>query len=641
MRYMILVVIAFLIVTSTASSSILSSSLSSIYGGTDVETIGGNTKVVNPGDDLQAKYDWLKSSGRDGTMGILSTVKRRTLLLSPGFYSDSAVMDTDYVDIAEIVKGSVSFDQGSGITRPLSLQARVFIGIDITDLYANNIGYRGKPRDPSEAFYFDAADVRVAAIGPDTQAKSQDTTIFRTGIAGTRCTNTFAGTSDMRLQLDISATPWDISKKNLRIRYYIDPATIFETDEQRMAITFFSTLYASHFSRTYLPMAAGWNVVEISGHGAESGTYDPTDVIFIEFGMIGIGVAPENGFFVWDSIEVFDTDASMKPAVCFWFDDGFKTEVELGVRYLQKYSFPSFMAVSTEFIGGSSGGEPIVGESLMREALESDCLVGPHSQTGMLHPNWNKCTDDEIHQWCIQKKYDLMSLGQNFNIGSQCLVMPGGQDDTDILHSISAVDTDNNTFGITSSFDISNSFVSGVSFTVTGSTGGLNDGTYTVAGSAWDGAALTVTVDEAIPSEAVADGTITLADQGISMRSPDDIKSILRKYFTFIRFTANFWQDAPHGYLGDRTAGVSPWFAPRQPQETWFGHGASIGNDTTQFAAYIDKLISRGGIAHIMTHDINTNPTPANFRIMVDKVAAEVAAGNLEVITFVDIMEGR
>jgi hypothetical protein len=63
-----------------------------------------NCKLVYPSDNLQAAYDWLKSSGRDATMGALSATNRRTLVLSPGAYQVTAtlVLDTDYVDIVAL-----------------------------------------------------------------------------------------------------------------------------------------------------------------------------------------------------------------------------------------------------------------------------------------------------------------------------------------------------------------------------------------------------------------------------------------------------------------------------------------------------------------------------------------------------------
>lgn len=64
----------------------------------------GSTLIVGPNDDLAIKYDWLKSSDRDDTMGALSATNRRTLILSPGTYTltDQWMLDTNYVDVVSL-----------------------------------------------------------------------------------------------------------------------------------------------------------------------------------------------------------------------------------------------------------------------------------------------------------------------------------------------------------------------------------------------------------------------------------------------------------------------------------------------------------------------------------------------------------
>jgi len=63
-----------------------------------------NCKYVMPGDDIQAAYDWLKSSDRDAAMGALTSINRRVLVLSSGLYTLSATLtlDTSFVDIIGI-----------------------------------------------------------------------------------------------------------------------------------------------------------------------------------------------------------------------------------------------------------------------------------------------------------------------------------------------------------------------------------------------------------------------------------------------------------------------------------------------------------------------------------------------------------
>ena len=63
-----------------------------------------NAVVVQPSDDLQTKYDWLKSADRDAAMGALSATNRRTLILAPGTHTITSAIDfdTDYVDVSSI-----------------------------------------------------------------------------------------------------------------------------------------------------------------------------------------------------------------------------------------------------------------------------------------------------------------------------------------------------------------------------------------------------------------------------------------------------------------------------------------------------------------------------------------------------------
>ncbi|MCK5270190.1 MAG: hypothetical protein KAJ46_05365 [Sedimentisphaerales bacterium] len=63
-----------------------------------------NALFVEPGDDLQVKYDWLASSDRDGVMGALSEGNKRHLIKTPGDYDGQAITGyTAYVYVVELV----------------------------------------------------------------------------------------------------------------------------------------------------------------------------------------------------------------------------------------------------------------------------------------------------------------------------------------------------------------------------------------------------------------------------------------------------------------------------------------------------------------------------------------------------------
>lgn len=68
----------------------------------------GNSIWVTPDDNIDEAYNWLASSDRNGDMGTISASNRRTLILTPGTYSDDITIDTNYVDVSEVVEGSTN-----------------------------------------------------------------------------------------------------------------------------------------------------------------------------------------------------------------------------------------------------------------------------------------------------------------------------------------------------------------------------------------------------------------------------------------------------------------------------------------------------------------------------------------------------
>ena len=97
----------------------------------------GNAVLITPSDDLQVKYDWLKSSDRDAEMGALSSTNRRTLILTPGTYTLSAILtlDIDYVDLTGL--GSAIITNNGQV---LSVVANCVIkGLQTVDLSDENL----------------------------------------------------------------------------------------------------------------------------------------------------------------------------------------------------------------------------------------------------------------------------------------------------------------------------------------------------------------------------------------------------------------------------------------------------------------------------------------------------------------------
>jgi len=78
-----------------------------------------NAMLVNPGDDVTVKYNWLKSANRDAAMGALSATNRRTLVLAPGKHTATSLwtLDTNYVDVVSLsgdTEGTVVERAGGG-----------------------------------------------------------------------------------------------------------------------------------------------------------------------------------------------------------------------------------------------------------------------------------------------------------------------------------------------------------------------------------------------------------------------------------------------------------------------------------------------------------------------------------------------
>lgn len=60
-----------------------------------------NCLEITPVDNIEDAYNWLKSSSRNSTMGTLSSLNRRVLVLLPGIYRSEGAftLDANYVDI--------------------------------------------------------------------------------------------------------------------------------------------------------------------------------------------------------------------------------------------------------------------------------------------------------------------------------------------------------------------------------------------------------------------------------------------------------------------------------------------------------------------------------------------------------------
>lgn len=114
---------------------------------TDATEIKGNSLIVNNTDNLQAKYDWLKSSNRDASMGELSAENERTLYLSTGNYEDQII-----VQLSPHV--SIRYDEDvSGVVIDRSgLPARTHVDVlSLSTLTRSSVAYLNGTEYPANA----------------------------------------------------------------------------------------------------------------------------------------------------------------------------------------------------------------------------------------------------------------------------------------------------------------------------------------------------------------------------------------------------------------------------------------------------------------------------------------------------------
>lgn len=96
----------------------------------------GTSRWITPDDDLDAAYNWLSSSDRDGFMGDATANNRRTLVLTPGSYSGNLTIDVNYVDVAELIPGSTYI---SGTVTDSATDAYYYVD-DIINVNDGNVG---------------------------------------------------------------------------------------------------------------------------------------------------------------------------------------------------------------------------------------------------------------------------------------------------------------------------------------------------------------------------------------------------------------------------------------------------------------------------------------------------------------------
>lgn len=122
-----------------------------------------NALIISPDDNIQDKYDWLKSSDRDAVMGALSATNWRCLVLTPGRYipSDSLTLDTDYIAVVSMAPGAPEATiLDVNAAKPTLIQTTNIVFLSSFTVYNSNTTRKQPSQFATSAmgFKMDAAD---------------------------------------------------------------------------------------------------------------------------------------------------------------------------------------------------------------------------------------------------------------------------------------------------------------------------------------------------------------------------------------------------------------------------------------------------------------------------------------------------
>ena len=131
-----------------------------------------NMVFVEVGEDVAAKYDWLKSSDRNGAMGALASDNWRVLVLAPGAHIITATwtLDTDFVAVVGLASPSCTYVKKTSGASALMVQTADTIYLGFFAIYNTESSYNGlqiNATDNSDSCYF-----MFNALGSYTDAGS-------------------------------------------------------------------------------------------------------------------------------------------------------------------------------------------------------------------------------------------------------------------------------------------------------------------------------------------------------------------------------------------------------------------------------------------------------------------------------------
>jgi hypothetical protein len=329
------------------AGSLFSGPVTSVYTGSDaIDT--GNSVIVVPDDDLQGKYDWLKSSDRDTQMGPLSEVNPRYVILTPGGYSDDLIMDTENVHVYELAYKTVTYT--GEITNNTSNGTFAIFMPKTRSMFP-------PVRDVSWALAFDDTASFTVLNG----TASYDTGHWTRSFDNERSIKV-TPTADNAILQNIFAADnagQDWTNKLITLSFYLDPDNF--SDATQVQFDWYSDGGTAN-GRQYLmwkddvlqQSKLGWNQFSfhVDDYTALNGTGgDITDVTTIR--MRVRCDSPFSAIVTWDGIEV-SSNPMTKGFVIPRIDDGREAQKAV-MAYMVSKGLPGIIGITPKYIDQPGG----------------------------------------------------------------------------------------------------------------------------------------------------------------------------------------------------------------------------------------------------------------------------------------------
>lgn len=374
-----------------------------------------------------------------------------------------------------------------------------------------------------------------------------------------------------------------------------------------------------------MPSVTGeWHDLYVTRGGyAESASFVDTQVAGISLvcydSTTDGGAASSNGVanIIVDCVEVYNNTVDTAQ-VCIGIDDAKSVQIP-AIKYAVGKGVRVYWAIVTDYVGTTNYATWPQIKDLYDTGLV-DIVV---------HRGYPDYTSEAgLRAYCRKAKQDILDQGFPA-ICADVFVMPAG---TEGLYAPTVTTTHAaDTFTISTGTLTTGDYVYLSGGTYTGSGLEASKPYYVVNASGSTGQLSLTAGGEAVPITADVSGTVYFLkiNANTDTRNPTtaDIK-ILREYFSKIRGTFAFYSGGGNRFsLG--TTGYDIYYLPKvRPDRAWVWCG---GIDVSTYQAKIAEAKTAGCIYTGYSHINGTDLTLANWKLVIDYIAAQVAAGNVTV----------